>query len=325
MAISTPHDALFKAIFGMAVHASALLRAALPPSLADWIDWDALEMVSGSVVDELLVQRHGDLLFRVRTGDGSELLLLLMVEHQSRSEPRMPLRFLGYGTRAWETSMRTGTHSALPVIIPVVVSHDPSGWKASPRFQDMFGGAAEDARVRAYVPRFRHVVVDLARDPTVIRRLRGSPVARLTLLVLRDARSGALGEAMLAAFDAWSEIERSGADEEIAVVVRYTLEVADVSEHPRILEIAERVGPRTKEKAMTTIAEHLRAEGRAEGRVEGLRRALLLQAEARFGPVDPGTAARVVAADSATLERWLGRVVTARELREVVGDSSLDQ
>ena len=51
---STPHDALFKAIFCHPEHARPVLRALLPPALMQHLRFETLRLVSGSFVDPQL-------------------------------------------------------------------------------------------------------------------------------------------------------------------------------------------------------------------------------------------------------------------------------
>lgn len=60
--------------------------------------------------------------------------------------------------------------------------------------------------------------------------------------------------------------------------------------------------------------------GRQEGRQEGVLAVLLSQLEARFGQLPADAHDRVVRAELATLQRWSLRVLTARNLDEVLFD-----
>jgi len=60
------------------------------------------------------------------------------------------------------------------------------------------------------------------------------------------------------------------------------------------------------------------ALGRAEGEALGKAGALLQLLEARFGPLQPQVIERVRAASAADLERWLGRLLGAASLSELL-------
>ena len=59
----TPHDSVFRRIFGVPENAASQLRAVLPPDLAARVDLGRLATVPASFVDEALQWRYSDLLF----------------------------------------------------------------------------------------------------------------------------------------------------------------------------------------------------------------------------------------------------------------------
>lgn len=65
-----------------------------------------------------------------------------------------------------------------------------------------------------------------------------------------------------------------------------------------------------------------KAEGRAEGRAEAKAETLLRQLRRRFGPLPEAARDRILAADLATLDLWLDRVLDAASLEEVLASSA---
>jgi len=62
---------------------------------------------------------------------------------------------------------------------------------------------------------------------------------------------------------------------------------------------------------MMTIAEQWVQEGLEKGMEKGEAKALLRRVQVKFGPPEPAVAARIAAADSAQVERWLERILPA--------------
>ena len=58
----------------------------------------------------------------------------------------------------------------------------------------------------------------------------------------------------------------------------------------------------------------------ARGEARGRRDVLLRQLGLRFPPLSDETKAKVLAADDATLDRWVDRVITAPSLEAVLAD-----
>ncbi|HMG57638.1 MAG TPA: Rpn family recombination-promoting nuclease/putative transposase, partial [Kofleriaceae bacterium] len=77
---SSPHDALFKAVFAQPEHARGALRSVLPAAFAHALDWPTLAHCPGSFIDPALSERHTDLLFSVSWHDGGEALVYLLFE-----------------------------------------------------------------------------------------------------------------------------------------------------------------------------------------------------------------------------------------------------
>jgi hypothetical protein len=66
---------------------------------------------------------------------------------------------------------------------------------------------------------------------------------------------------------------------------------------------------------MMTIAEQWEQQGMEKGEAK----ALLRQIQVKFGPPEPAVAARIAAAESAQVERWLERMLTAKSPDELLG------
>ncbi|MBX7196344.1 MAG: Rpn family recombination-promoting nuclease/putative transposase, partial [Sandaracinaceae bacterium] len=203
----TPHDALFKAVFSSPEHAEAELRAVLPARLARRIDWSTLALAGGSFVDEALKERHSDLLYSVRL-EGRPLLLYLLFEHQSTVDERMAFRLLRYMVRIWERVLGEATADALPLVVPIVVSHAPEGWTAPRRFEEIFALPHRSAEVLSFVPRFRYVVDDLAKtSPQELEARLLTALAELALSLLRDLRHKPTVEVLEQVRDLFETIE----------------------------------------------------------------------------------------------------------------------
>ena len=73
---------------------------------------------------------------------------------------------------------------------------------------------------------------------------------------------------------------------------------------------------------MMTIAEQWVQEGRQEGMEKGEAKALRRRrVQVKFGPPEPAAAAaaRIATAESAQVERWLERILTAQSPDELLG------
>jgi predicted transposase/invertase (TIGR01784 family) len=329
---TTPHDALFKASFETPEHAAALFRQVLPATVVAAIDWSTISREAPSFIDPTLAARHGDLLFCVRllAAPDLQLFIYLMLEHQSRSHHDMCLRGLGYQVRNWERYRKQHKTGPLPVIIPVVISHDPDGWTAPTSFHDLFdlgplGPLDSLPELARFVPDFLLRVEDLITvDDEQLKRWQLATFAQLTLQLLRDTRDPTRFRQH---FPEWIELFREILDSpngvhEIEQLYRYIWHVAGQLRFEEFRATIQSRLPQTKEIAMT-IAEQLRAEGRAEGeakgRAEGRVRTLMRQMTLKFGPLSPEHAALIEHATEQQLDAYLDRILTASTIEAVLG------
>ena len=132
-------------------------RLAHLPELVAQMDLGSLALAAGSFVDEALREQHTDLLYSVRLA-GRPARVYVLFEHQSSGDTWMALRLLKYMLRIWEAGVADGAER-LPVIVPVVLHHGDTGWRASTRFEGLVDLVPEAA---PFTPHFGFVLDDLA-------------------------------------------------------------------------------------------------------------------------------------------------------------------
>ena len=191
---STPHDALFHGVFSRPEQAAGELAAVLPAELASRLDWSTLVALDGHFVDQELSSRHSDLLYSVQL-QGEQVLVYVLLEHQSSIEGRMAFRVLRYLVRIWDWWMaeHPERQDDLPVIVPVVVSHAEGGWTASRSMSELCGIDRLGLQcVASHVPQLTLLIDDVAAASD--EQLRGRAMrelGKLALLLLKHARTDA--------------------------------------------------------------------------------------------------------------------------------------
>ena len=315
----TPHDALFKAAFEKPEHAAGLFRSLLPATVVDAIAWDTVQGEPGSFIDPELADRHSDLLFSVQLG-GRQAFLYLLLEHQSTSDPDMPLRTLVYLVRIWERFRKEHETEPLPVILPAVVSHAPRGWTAPRSFHEVFEpNPTAIPGLADLVPSFTLLVEDLAHlsnDEIKARALAAFPT--LALWALRDARDG---RQLLKNLGAWGAAFAEAARTPhgvaaLAQLMRYIVLVSDDLHLDAFRAKIREQAPEAEQAAMT-IAEQLRREGRAEGRVEERAAMLTKLLMLKFKSLSAEHEALIAEATAKQLEQYVERVLEAKTIDDV--------
>jgi hypothetical protein len=318
----TPHDAVFRRVFGVPVNAASELRAVLSAALLSRLDLGQLAPAPGSFVDESLRWRHSDLLFTAPL-DGRDAFIYVLIEHQSSDDPLMAYRMLRYMTRIWDQYEREHPQTRrLPAVIPLVVHHGKRRWASPAQLLDVIDLdlAAKEAAL-AYLPRFEFLLDDLSGiDDRQLRDRDLTPSAEITLVLLRDAPGN---RQIVARLRPRSGKLRAVLDQPDGgeVYIGFMTYIELVSETPvsELHDLAVSLGP-DAEEAYVTTAETLRAEGRVEGRAEGRVEAIFVVFEQRGIDVDDKTRELIESCtDLDTLNGWFRRafkVDTASELFE---------
>ena len=334
-----PHDAYFRQAFGHPRHMAGLLQIVLPAHLKALLDLDParIRFLDPTHVDPELRGTASDLIVEVprRSARGSPrapALFVFAVEHQSRDERFIVLRQLGYCVRIWERWLRDhpeATH--LPPIVPVVVHNGDRPWRSPTRLDALLDlpDVPRDALVRSFLPSLEIVLADLAGPELTREALRAAgaePVSE-TLVEILQAATRPEAEQL---FDQWTARLEPLRDEPaggstLVAVLWYLLNVSAVP-RPKVVAASEALPEPTKESFMTGAQELIQEgleKGRQEGRLEGEHAALaavvLRQARLRFHEVPPETAARISAASTAELERWIEGILTAERLSDLLG------
>lgn len=268
MPVNRPHDRLFRAVFGHAPEAAALLRAHLPETLARDLQWSSLTRQDATFVDDELRGSESDLLFSVErtAGDQPPVWLYVLLEHQSKPSRWMPFRLLKYCCRIWDRSRRTFPQERyLRPIIPVVFYQGRRRWRHAAQFAELF---APPVRTWPWVPRFLHLLIDQspARPPEVRGALRGR-IAQLMMMAAYRRRR----EALQRAAHLLTDVMLSGDRDAVRPIVRYLWATQGRAAARRFGEELRDAIPEPGGDLMT-YAEELIREGEQRGRREGEQR-----------------------------------------------------
>lgn len=330
--LAQPHDALFKWTFSQREHAVGLLQAALSPALTAAIDWSTLRVEKGSFVDRALRSRHSDLVLSARVAD-EPLFFYAILEQQRDVEALMVFRMGLYMMRLWDQLVRDHPETKkLPPIVPILIHHSATGWTAATAFQDIVGpeGPAR-ATLLPHIPCFNLRLIDLSggrASDLVDEALTALGQVVLWCLSVADddarlqreiARIGKALDEVLRAPNGLAALE---------ALLRYLVATHGRFGAKKVVKLLENAAGPQAQEAIMTIFDEIELRGERRGELRGERRGerrgrahtLLELLAVRFGPVPPGTSARILAADEATLTRWTVRVLTAPTLKKVLDE-----
>ena len=138
------HDAAHKYIYALREVVADLLRLVVP-DWADDLDHTALEDLSAELFDAEHRRRAGDMVWRVRFGEGAlangdRPYLLVLLEFQSTVDRHMANRMREYTELLRERLIRNGAperEGGLPWVLPIVVYNGSERWTAGGEASDL--------------------------------------------------------------------------------------------------------------------------------------------------------------------------------------------
>ncbi len=328
------HDQIFRVVVEHPGRATRLAHGCLPDEVAAMIADKPLVRVPETFVDEDLRLHHVDALFKGELRDGRPAWVYILFEHKSWQNPWAPLQMLRYITRiwTWHTRQSEARPGVLPPVIPILVHQGRQPWSGPLSVLDMVEadgalenlsrslscvlcdlGPTEDAKlpgdrdVQPVLSALKHVwdreVLDEVLDMILRGLTEGGDLELLVVSYISDAYSNLAPGQLEAALrrarpERWEELLGPAAEE---LIRKYT---------PVVL-----ARERAEGEAIGEARGEVRGEARGEAR--GKAKTLLRQARIRFGNVPEERYGQIMAADTATLDRWLDALLTAENLEAV--------
>ncbi len=264
-----PHDAFIKELLKSSERAIAFFQGHLPPAIVASIDWRTLTLLPSSFVNQDLKQTHSDLLFSVNAA-GREMLLYVLVEHQTSVDPLMPLRLLCYIVEILREHEKN--HGLpLPVVLPLLIHQGPNRWTVPAQFNEMFDLPADLApHFLPYLPSFEHVIYDLTQHEPADEE--SHLQLRVALHLMKLAR-----EMRLPDFLHWLDEQNCRISEQfpagfIEMCLLYAV-YADTSLDLR--QVAATLSPQSELRDQTmSFVDKMKLEGHEEGLSQGLSQGL---------------------------------------------------
>lgn len=308
--------------------------------MVESVDWSKLTQDPETFIDPELRKAESDLLYQVPRLDGDgTVYLYLLFEHQRLRDYRMAYRLLNYMMRIWARWLaangRRSKKPRLPLIVPMVLYNGAKRWTVSTASVDLFEHDAVFEALRAHVPAFEYVVLDLSQIPD--EAIRGAAMGRMIQLLMKWADKDDFWERL----PGWLHTMRSilqqpelGMDA-IEAMLRYIMRVS-VAPPPDTIrpQLRHFLTPQSEEMVMTW-AEQLRQQGLEQGIEQGLeqgRHSALQEQQQRaaarvsrmlrlkFGDVSEAVEQQVAAATLDALERWTERILIADTIGAVFAE-----
>lgn len=274
----TPHDATFRQFLTQPEIARDFMELHLPAELRAVCDLSTLKLESGSFVEDDLRQYFSDVLYSLKTAQGDDGYVHVLIGHQSSPDKHMAFRLLRYAVAAMQRHLEAG-HKKLPLVIPVLFyTGKRRPYPYSTRWLDEFTDPALANRL--YSTAFPLVDVTIIPDEEIAEH---RSMAALTLLQ-KHIHQRDLAELV----DKLVPVLLAGylSSSQVVSLIHYIVQAGETADAEALVrELAHRV-PQHGD-ALMTIAQQLEQKGmekgmekgiqlgREEGRSEGEREATL--------------------------------------------------
>ena len=279
------HDRSARWLFQDSEYVLGLVQL-LAPESAERIDFGKMELVSGSFILDNLRGPESDIVVRVPfrdQSDGEDLLIYILIEHQSTIDSTMPFRLLLYMTQIWDTQRRQWESEGTPaserrlrMVLPIVFYTGDKTWTASLSLDEMMGAPDELSR---FVPKFDVLFLGVKDTDDADLTKTGHPIGwLLTVLKQEHASKEELRGAIIEALSHISALDDDQArlrQQAIGYIQLLIFHRREVEEHEELSALVKEhiPHPTDKEEAermAQTMADYVNERGEARGFQRGI-------------------------------------------------------
>ncbi len=288
----------------------------LAEQIAAHIDFTRLAKLNRSFVSDTLREQESDIIFRVPFQghpETNELIIYILIEHQSTVDITMGFRVLSYMDQIWNVQRREWESVNVPrsewqlrPILPIIFYTGTQPWNTALSLTGIMD--IPDALTR-FVPTFDILFLSV-KETTVSHLTRtGHPFGwLLTVLQKEHADKDAISDALQQAMSYLSTLGTEQAQQlrrTVAYFLLLILHRRPVEEHAGLITILDQ---HTHEMEVDTMAEALTGtlleqgieQGIEQGEIRGKRDAVLRALQIRFGSLPENITAQINAIQNLT-------------------------
>ena len=298
--------------------------------IAAHIDFSQLVQLNRSFVSDTLREQESDIIFSVPFHGGTEtedLLIYILIEHQSTVDVAMGFRMLFYMTQIWDVQRRewesenvAKSEWRLRPILPIVFYTGAQRWNTPLSLSGIM--EIPDALSR-FVPTFDTLFLSVKEtDASDLTRTDHPLGWLLTVLQKEHADTEVISVALQQAMTHLSEFSGEGSDQMrrlIAYLLLLILHRRPVEEHAALISILNRY---TEEMEVDTMAQAMAGtlleQGIEQGEMRAKRDSVLKLLQFRFGSVPERVTTQVNAIGShSQLDSLFEKVLEAETIDDI--------
>ena len=297
----------------------------LAPDLVGFLDFSRGAQQNRSFISDALRERESDVLLRVpfqRTTENEELLIYILIEHQSTVDPTMGFRVLSYMMKIWEGQSQEWQSEAalkrrLDPILPIVFYTGDRRW-TSPLSLTAIMEIPEI--LKRFVPTFDTLFLGVKTVDSETLTKPGHPLGwLLSVLQKESAEKSAISEALVAAVSELGRLDEaqvSQVRQALLYFIQLILHRRPAGEREELIELVKR---HSQDESEVVIMAQTAAELLIEqGIVEGKQASILQLLRIRFQNVPETFTERITSIENLShLDMLLEQAMTAQSLDEI--------
>ena len=318
--------------------------------LVEFIDFGKIVQVNRSFIPDNLREQESDMVFSVPfqiESDTDELLIDILIEHQSTVDPIMGFRVLFYMTQIWDSQRREWESQSVPKgqwrfrpILPIVFYTGEQRWITPLTLNAIMD--IPDVLSR-FVPKFDTLFLGVKETDESELTKADHPLGwLLTVLQKEHATVEALSDALIEALSHINTLDEASAQQRRRAISYLLLLILHRRPFEEQTELTHLLGQHVRQPSdreevelmAQTMAEHLIEKGKAQGieqgieqgKVQGIeqgkiqekRDAILKVLQLRFHTIPESIADKISSIQSLSrLDSLLEQAVTAKTLDEI--------
>lgn len=311
------HDRAFKVAMNDLRVASDFLNHHLPLEVKDKVDLRTLQLCKESFIDPELRELVTDMLysvdFKIQDGETQKAFLYLCLEHQQDPDQLMAWRMIKYTCRMIDHHVTKSESTELPVVIPIVLYNGSYIYPYSAEVFDLFG---ENKALAQQWMFNRFQLIDLNKIPD--ETIRDHEWSGLMEMLMKHVYARDIMIYLEQLSSIVKHLVKSKADSYLLSMIKYLIEKSEIHDRDAFYNwVQSHLSPPLETKAMATLAEQWKAEGRIEGKIEGEKLLLTKLLNRRFATLSPIYMDKIKYANAEILLAWGEKILDAKTIEEV--------
>lgn len=271
--VAQPHDKLVKRILSNPETAKEILELYLPQDVLAAVNLNNLSLQRDSFIDDEHRAFAVDLLFKT-TFQEEEGYLWVLLEHQRKDDPWLPVRIFKYVAIIWDHLRKTSKNHKIPLIYPLIIYNGSRPYSHSLTLQDMIEPEASKNLFDNFF-KTPFCLIDLAtiEDDDLRKKLQNHVRGIALLMTLKHVFDRKLQnyfeQTLVTVF---KQLDNCGDRDEVIDMLYYLLNEGQFLNEKKFWTILHQEFHPDIEGKVMTIAQRLRASGIEEGIEKGIEK-----------------------------------------------------